>query len=263
MGAVADQDERKVAVVQGGTDGIGLSVAQRLLEDGYSVLICSRRQANVDAALKHLDSPCAHGIVAHAGASEDRARLAHAASGLRADGLVHALVCNVAASTFYGPVLETTEEHFSKMLNINLVSSFLTVQQFYKQQLLAPGSSIVFTSSIGAFQPLPGLGAYSVSKTALLGLCKVLASELSSSPTHVRVNCVAPGIIRTKFSSSLWKPFEKFGEDAATEMRLGASLGRLGLPGDVSGVVSFLVGEDSSYITGECIVCSGGMLSRL
>lgn len=263
MGSDICVEKRKVAVVQGGTAGIGLSAARRLIADGFSVLVCSRRQSNVDAALKSLDSPFAHGIAGHAGDADGRRCLADAASALRSDGLVHALVCNVAASTFYGPILDTSEEQFSKMLHINVLASFLTIQEFYRRKMLAPGCSIVLTASIGAFQALPGLGAYSVTKTALLGLCKVLAAELSLPPARIRVNCVAPGIIRTKFSSSLWKPFEHYGDEATTKMRLGDLLGRLGEPRDIAGVISFLVSEDSAYVTGECIVSSGGMLSRL
>jgi dehydrogenase/reductase SDR family member 4 len=174
---------------------------------------------------------------------------------------VHALICNAAASIAFGPLLSTTEEQFSKMLHTNLLSTFLTVREFSSRSSLARGSSVVFVTSLGAYTPLPSLGAYSVTKTALLGLTKALAVEMGAD--GVRVNAVAPGIIKTKFSERLWRSLDKDASGGAKQMPVQVPLGRLGVPGDISGVVSFLVGDDAKYITGETVVAAGGMPSRL
>jgi dehydrogenase/reductase SDR family member 4 len=186
---------------------------------------------------------------------------------------VHALVCNAAASTAFGPLLSTTEDQFVKMLHTNVVSAFLTVREFAGRGAFAHGASIVFVSSIGAYVPLPALGAYSVTKTALLALTRALAAEMGASEAscsngdiscgRVRVNAVAPGIIKTKFSERLWKPLEGEPDGGVEKMPFNVPLGRLGLPSDISGVVSFLVSDDAAYITGETVVASGGLYARL
>lgn len=266
MGAPASaQTEKKVVVVQGGTAGIGLATAARLLADGFAVVLSSRRKENVAAALAKLGHADAHGITGHAGVAGDRARLADAAAALRADACIHGLVLNAAASTSFGPLLDTTEASFEKMLHTNLLSGFLTLQEFARRRMLDAGGSVVFVSSIGAYSALPAIGAYSVTKTALLGLSRALAEELGERGEGlgaVRVNCVAPGIIRTRFSERMWRRDD--GRERSTrEMPISLPMQRLGTPEDIAGCISFLIGPDSSYVTGECLVAAGGMRSRL
>jgi dehydrogenase/reductase SDR family member 4 len=260
--------EKKVVVVQGGTSGIGLAAAARLLADGYRVLLSSRREANVASALAALAHPDASGLAGHAASAADRSALVGAATALRADGQVHGLVLSAAASTAFGPLLETGEAAFAKMLHVNVLAGFLTLREFEACGALDAGASVVFVSSIGAYAPLPALGAYSVTKTALLALSRALAVELGTRDApkrSVRVNCVAPGIIRTKFSERLWRPLEADGRGGATarDMQIEVPMQRLGTPEDVAGCISFLIRDDSGYVTGECIVPAGGMRSRL
>lgn len=266
MGAAAAAHiEKKVVVVQAGTAGIGLATAARLLADGFAVVISSRRKENVAAAQAKLDHPDAHGVVGHAGVADDRTRLAEVAASLRTDASIHGLVLNAAASTSFGPLLNTTEASFVKMLHTNLLSGFLTLQEFARRGMLNQGGSVVFVSSIGAYSALPAIGAYSVTKTALLGLSRALAEELGDRGEGlgaVRVNCVAPGIIRTRFSERMWRS-EDGRERNVREMPVGLALQRLGTPEDIAKCISFLIGPDSSYVTGECLVAAGGMRSRL
>jgi dehydrogenase/reductase SDR family member 4 len=288
---------KKVAVIQAGTSGIGLATARRLLTDGYFVVVSSRREANVARALASLkrNGVDVIGVVGHAGREEDRVKLADTATSLRADGAVHALVCNAATSITYGPLLETDAGAWAKMLDTNVSAAMLTVRALARRNAFASGAAaVVLVASIGGYAPLPGLGAYSVTKTALLGLCRALAEELAPA---VRVNCVAPGIIRTKFSETLWRAWDDDDDDGggggdatttsdapgdggdAVVRNIGAPttprrtaarkrpfqlpLDRLGTPEDVSGVVAFLLSDDAAYVTGETVVVAGGLRSRL
>lgn len=118
------------------------------------------------------------------------------------------------------------------------------------------GGSVIYVSSIGGYVPFEVLGAYSVSKTALLGLTKAMARECG--PKKVRVNCVAPGVIKTKFSEVIWS-----NPTLLDDMLKNIPLKRIGEPADCAGTVSFLCSDDAEYITGETVVISGGMVSRL
>lgn len=257
--------DKHVAVVTASTAGIGLATADALARAGYHVVISSRRKENVEQSVNELQQKygvdAISGVVCHVARAEDRTRLISHARSL--SGRVRALVLNAAASTVLGPVLNTTEADWDKMFDVNVKSTFLLVKEF--SPMLHAGSSIVIVSSIAAYNSLPGLGTYSVTKTALLGLTKVLANELGTR--GIRVNSVAPGIIKTKFSEILWrserspaKGTAKGGESAAF---FRIPLKRLGEVDDVSGVIAFLLSKDAAYITGETIVMAGGALSKL
>uniref|UniRef100_A0A673K3U8 Dehydrogenase/reductase SDR family member 4-like n=1 Tax=Sinocyclocheilus rhinocerous TaxID=307959 RepID=A0A673K3U8_9TELE len=118
------------------------------------------------------------------------------------------------------------------------------------------GGSVVIVSSVAGYQPMQGLGPYSVSKTALLGLTRALAPDLAHS--NIRINCVAPGIIKTRFSAALWE-----NESVLEEFLKQTSIKRLGQPEDIGGVIAFLCSDEASYITGETITVTGGMNCRL
>ena len=213
-------------------------------------------------ALTSIHGPDAvSGIPCHVGNKSDLAELhKHALS----KGTVTALILNAAVSTAYGPLLETSDDAWDKIFDINLRAAFHTVQLFAPS--LPRDSSIVFVTSIAAYTALPGLGAYSISKTALLGMCKVLSVELARK--GIRVNAVAPGLIKTKFSEGLWKGSNSIG--AAAESGQGPlaklfyiPMKRLGTPEDIGPVVSFLCSDGARYITGETLVVAGGAKSKL
>ncbi|XP_048654749.1 dehydrogenase/reductase SDR family member 4-like isoform X5 [Marmota marmota marmota] len=172
---------------------------------------------------------------------------------LQGEGLsVTGTVCHVGKA-------EDRERLVAMVLDVNVKATALmtkaVVPEMEKRGYHKSGS-VVIVASIGAFTPFPGLGPYNVSKTALLGLTKNLALELA--PKNIRVNCLAPGLIRTNFSSVLWKDKER--EDRMKEFM---HIRRLGKPEDCAGIVSFLCSEDASYITGETVVVGGGTPSRL
>ncbi|KAL8177190.1 UNVERIFIED_CONTAM: Dehydrogenase reductase SDR member 4 [Gekko kuhli] len=206
-GTLAD----KVALVTASTEGIGFAIARRLGQDGAHVVLSSRKQANVDRAVAELqkESLSVSGLVCHVGKAEDRQHLIDVA--LERHGGIDVLVSNAAVNPFFGSTLDATEDVWDKILDINVKATALLVKLVVPHMAKRGGGSIVIVSSIAAYSPFPGLGPYNVSKTALLGLTRTLAPELA--PSNIRINALAPGLIRTKFSSALW-------QDKATENKL-------------------------------------------
>ncbi|XP_023330003.1 dehydrogenase/reductase SDR family member 4 [Eurytemora carolleeae] len=193
--------EGKVAVVTASTDGIGFAIAKKLATDGAQVVISSRKEKNVLNAVEELKSAGLDviGTVCHVGKEEDRRKLLSLA--VEKFGGLDILVSNAAVNPFFGHILDCPEETWDKIFEINVKTAFLLFRDCVPLMKARGGGSAVFISSIGGYQPIPFLGPYSVSKTALLGLTKALATE--TAPDNIRVNCVAPGIIKTKFASAL------------------------------------------------------------
>uniref|UniRef100_A0A670K6J7 Dehydrogenase/reductase 4 n=1 Tax=Podarcis muralis TaxID=64176 RepID=A0A670K6J7_PODMU len=175
---------------------------------------------------------------------------------LERHGGIDILVSNAAVNPFFGSTLDATEEVWDKIFDINVKAAALLIKLVVPHMEKRGGGSIVIVSSIAAYSPFPGLGPYNVSKTALLGLTHTLASELG--PRNIRINTLAPGLIRTKFSSALWQD-KTTGDKLMETMRIR----RMGEPTDCSGIVSFLCSPDADYITGETVVVAGGAPSRL
>lgn len=246
----------KVALVTASTDGIGLAIARRLAEDGAHVVISSRKQQNVDRTLATLQGEglSVTGIVCHVGKAEDREQLVTTAVNLH--GGIDILVSNAAVNPFFGNFMNASEDIWDKVLKINVTATAMMIKAVVPEMEKRGGGSVVIVSSIGGFFPSLNLSPYSVSKTALLGLTKALASELASK--NIRVNCLAPGLIKTNFSSVLWK--DKSNEEMIKE---AMKIRRVGKPEECAGIVSFLCSEDASYINGETVVVGGGTPSRL
>uniref|UniRef100_A0A1A8BU54 Dehydrogenase/reductase (SDR family) member 4 n=1 Tax=Nothobranchius kadleci TaxID=1051664 RepID=A0A1A8BU54_NOTKA len=246
----------KVAIVTASTDGIGLATAQALGKRGAHVVVSSRRQANVDKAVALLQSQSIKvtGTTCNVGSGEDREKLVQMT--LDQCGGIDILVSNAAVNPFFGNIMDSTEDVWDKILSVNVKSSFLMTKLVVPHMEKRGGGNVIFVSSVGAYQPMQALGPYCVSKTALLGLTRALAPELAQS--NIRVNCVAPGVIKTRFSSALWK-----NEDVVEELKKQLSIKRLGEPEEIGGVIAFLCSEEASYITGETITVTGGMGCRL
>ncbi|CAH0547190.1 unnamed protein product [Brassicogethes aeneus] len=244
----------KVAIVTASTEGIGFAIAQRLAQEGAKVLISSRKQANVDKAVKSLANKGLNvkGLVCHVSKSDHRNQLFQEAQKL---GGLDILVSNAAVNPEVGGVLDATEESWEKIFDVNVKASFLLAKESLPLLRQSKAGRIIFVSSISGFQPFNLLGAYSVSKTALLGLSKAAALQLASE--NITVNCIAPGVIKTKFSSTLTT-------GPAEEIALSQiPLNRFGVPDNISGIAAMLASDDGAYITGESIIAAGGMPSRL
>ncbi|KPP67190.1 dehydrogenase/reductase SDR family member 1-like, partial [Scleropages formosus] len=246
----------KIAIVTASTDGIGLAAARALGQRGAHVVVSSRRKENVDKAVSLLQAENIQvtGTTCNVGKREDRERLVNMT--VEHCGGVDILVSNAAVNPFFGNIMESTEEVWDKILDVNVKSAFLLTKLVVPQMEKKGGGSIVFISSVAGYQPMQGLGPYSVSKTALLGLTRALAPELGHS--NIRVNCVAPGIIKTRFSSALWE-----NEGIMEEFNRQMAIKRIGQPDEVGRVIAFLCSDDASYLTGETITVAGGMGTRL
>ncbi|KAM8948842.1 dehydrogenase/reductase SDR family member 4 isoform 2-T2 [Lycaon pictus] len=246
----------KVALVTASTDGIGFAIARRLARDGAHVVVSSRKQHNVDRAVAALQGEglSVTGTVCHVGKAEDRERLVATAVNLH--GGIDILISNAAVNPFFGNLMDVTEEVWDKILDINVKATALMTKAVVPEMEKRGGGSVVIVASIGAYLPFPGLGPYNVSKTALLGLTKNLARELDQR--NIRVNCLAPGLIKTSFSKVLW--MDKAREESIKKVM---QIRRMGKPDDCAGIVSFLCSEDASYITGETVVVGGGTPSHL
>ncbi|XP_071450942.1 dehydrogenase/reductase SDR family member 4 [Hetaerina americana] len=246
----------KVAVVTASTDGIGFAIAKRLADEGASVVVSSRKEKNVQDAVRKLSQEglSVDGVVCHVSKSEDREKLFKRA--IEKFGGIDILISNAAVNPTTGPVLEIEESSWDKIFDVNVKAAYLLSKEALPYLRKRGGGSIIYVSSIAGFQPFNLLGAYSVSKTALLGLTKAASQDLA--PENIRVNCIAPGIVKTKFSGALHESEE------AQEIALrNIPMNRLALPHEMGGVAAFLCSEDASYVTGETIVVSGGMPSRL
>ncbi|XP_072481293.1 dehydrogenase/reductase SDR family member 2, mitochondrial-like [Notamacropus eugenii] len=254
----------KVALITGSTDGIGFAIAQRLARDGAHVIVSSRKQENVDRAVEKLQGEglSASGTVCHVGKEEDCKKLVSMAS--EKHGFINFLICAAGVNPLAWSTLGASEDIWDKVMDINVKAParlvklalpyMVTLEEKQKPDIWAKPdprvSGVVFVSSAVAYAPVTPLGPYNVSKTALLGLTKTLALELA--PKGIRVNCLAPGLIKTNFSEVIWKD-----KNFLQDMMKRCGFTRVGLPEECAGVVSFLCSPDSSYITGETIVASG------
>ncbi|MEE6504588.1 hypothetical protein FKM82_005255 [Ascaphus truei] len=249
--------DQQVALVIGSTHGIGLSIARRLAQDGATVLLNSRKQENVDRAVRELTEEGLNvsGTKCHVGKAEDREKLVETA--LQRYGKINILICNAAVNPNVGPLLETTEEIWDKVFGVNVVSHFLMVKLVVPHIQKEGGGSIIICSSLGGYRPHKLFGPYCVSKTAQLGLTKVLAMALQ--PMNIRVNGLAFGVINTSFSDVLNNTPE-MKKETITHFNIKS---RFGEPEECGGIASFLCSPDASYINGENIVVSGGSHGRL
>ncbi|XP_066585081.1 dehydrogenase/reductase SDR family member 4 isoform X2 [Prorops nasuta] len=219
-------------------------------------MISSRKESNVKKAVNLLTAEGLNvsGTVCHVGKGDDRKRLFEETKSKF--GGIDILVSNAAANPTVGSLLNCSEEAWDKIFDINVKSTFLLIKECHPFLLNSQSPSIIIVGSITGFQPINLLSAYSISKTALLGLCKTAAEDLACD--GIRVNCIAPGIIKTKFSKPLYET-ESAHEIAVSKIPMG----RLGMPEEIASLATFLASDDASYITGENIVAAGGMQSRL
>lgn len=243
----------KVAIVTGSSRGIGKASAMALADHGAKVVISSRRQEACDAVAAEIDA--AHGAgsaLALAASISDKAALEHLVGETRrVFGRIDVLVCNAASNPYYGPLAGISDEQFRKILDNNILSNHWLIQLVAPEMRARREGSIIIVSSIGGLRGSPVIGAYNVSKAADFQLARNYAVEYG--PDNVRVNCIAPGLIRTDFARALW-------EDPEVERRStgGTPLRRIGEPEEIAGAVVFLASPASAFMTGQAIVIDGG-----
>jgi len=238
----------KTAIVTGASRGIGLSIAERLVADGARVVITARKKDALDDAVVSLGGP--DRALAVAGRADD---LEHQAETVRLAlqrfGSVDLLVNNTGINPSYGPMVELDLDTARKIFEVNCLAALSWVQQVHRAWMGAHGGSIVNLSSVAGTKPAPGIGFYGASKAMLTHLTQELAVELG--PT-IRVNAVAPAVVKTRFATALYEGKE---EDVAAAYPLK----RLGVPEDISALVTFLLSPEASWITGQLVIADGGL----
>ena len=243
-----------VAIVTGSSRGIGLASAYELAEHGAKVVISSRKQDACDAVAANLNAKYGEGTaIAIAANISDKAGLQHLVDETRTHfGRIDILVCNAASNPYYGPQAGIADDQFRKILDNNIVSNHWLIQMVAPEMLERRSGSIIIISSIGGLRGSPVIGAYCISKAADMQLARNLAVEFG--PSNVRVNCIAPGLIKTDFARALWEDPQRI-EAANTSVPLR----RIGEPEEIAGAVVFLASSASNFMTGQTMVIDGGV----
>ncbi|MGK6319982.1 SDR family oxidoreductase [Sphingomonas sp. DT-204] len=244
----------KVAIVTGSSRGIGRASAEALAAHGAKVVISSRKQDACDPVAAAIDAEHGAGTaIAVAASISDKVALQTLVDRTRqAFGRIDVLVCNAASNPYYGPLAGIADEQFRKILDNNILSNHWLIQMVAPEMRERRDGSIVIVSSIGGLRGSPAIGAYNVSKAADFQLARNYAVEYG--PDNVRVNCIAPGLIKTDFARALWDTPEA--EKRSSEQ---TPLRRLGEPEDIAGAVVYLASPASRYMTGQAVVVDGGV----
>jgi NAD(P)-dependent dehydrogenase (short-subunit alcohol dehydrogenase family) len=238
----------RVALVTGGTRGIGFGIAEELVARGARVAITARKPDELTEAVSRLDPDGAGAAIGVRGSADDAGHQAEAADRCVAElGGLDILVNNAGVNPQFGPLIAADLGAVRKTLEVNVVSALAWLQQAWRVWMQEHGGAVLNISSVGGVRVGPGLGAYNVSKAALIHLTKQLAIELGPS---VRVNAIAPAVIRTHFARLLWEGREEAAE--AYPMK------RFGELTDTAKLAAFLLGPDATWITGETVVIDGG-----
>ncbi len=237
----------KVALVTGASKGIGKAIAQSYADAGASVLLSSRKQEALDAAAAEIGGDV-DVMVANAGDPEQAA--AAVARCVERFGAVDILVNNAATNPYFGNTMDIDLTRYDKTFEVNLRGALVWTQEAWRRSMQERGGSVINIASVGGYLYEPGIGIYNTTKAALIHLTKTVAAELA--PT-VRVNAIAPGLVKTDMARALWEPAE---ERIAATMPLG----RLGDPVDIANAALFLASDMASWITGHTLVIDGGAL---
>ena len=237
----------RVAIVTGASRGIGLAVAQRLVDEGARVVVTARKQDALDQAVDRLGGPSK--ALAVAGHADDAAhQLETLERAAAAFGRVDVLVNNTGINPVVGPVLDTDLDAARKILGVNVLGVIGWTRQF-RDQAGSHAGAVVNVASVAGVRPAADIGMYGVSKSAVIGLTAQLAKENSPS---IRVNAVAPAVVRTRFAGPLF-------EGREDRVTADYPLGRLGEPEDIASAVAFLASDDAAWITGQTLVVDGGL----
>jgi NAD(P)-dependent dehydrogenase (short-subunit alcohol dehydrogenase family) len=242
----------KVAVITGSSRGIGRSSAELLAKLGAKVVISSRKAdacAEVASGIKKAGGD-AHVIPCNISRREEVEALISGTT--KHYGRIDILVCNAAVNPYYGPLLDIKDEAFDKIMNSNVKSNIWLCALAIPPMAERGSGSVVIVSSIGGLRGSTVIGAYGISKAADFALCRSLAGEWG--PRGVRVNCVAPGLVKTDFAKALWEDEERLKRRCAT-----TPLRRIGEPDEIAGAVAYLGSDASSFMTGQTIVVDGGV----
>jgi len=244
----------QVAVITGSSRGIGRAIAERMAEHGARVVISSRKAGPCEEVAAAINA--AHGAgraIAVPANISSKAELQHLVDEtMRQFGRIDTLVCNAASNPYYGPQAGISDDQFRKILDNNIIANHWLIGMTVPQMIERKAGSIIIVSSIGGLRGSDIIGAYCISKAADMQLARNLAHEYG--PHNVRVNCIAPGLIRTDFARALWEDEKQLARRNAT-----TPLRRIGEPDEIAGAAVFLASKAGSFMTGQSLVIDGGV----
>ncbi|SEP85755.1 SDR family oxidoreductase [Thalassovita taeanensis] len=243
----------KVAIITGSSRGIGLAIAEQMAKAGAKVVISSRKADSCAAAVEKINSDIDEDrAIAIPANISDKASLENlVARTVQKWGRVDILVCNAASNPYFGPMSGINDDQFRKILENNVIANHWLVQMVAPYMIKAKDGAIIIVSSIGGLAGSPVIGAYNISKAADMQLARNLAVEFGGS--NIRVNCIAPGLIKTAFAKALWddpKSYQTYVEKTP--------LARIGQPDEIAGAAVFLAAKAGAFVTGQTIVVDGG-----
>src|SRR5712672_2564522 len=244
--------ENKVAIVTGSSRGIGRSIAEHCALLGAKVVVSSRKAEACEEAAAGIKAKGGEATVIPCNISRKPEVEALIAGTIKQYGGIDILVCNAAVNPYYGPLGGISDEQFDKIMASNIKSNLWLCNLAIPNMVARGGGSVIIVSSIGGIRGSEVLGAYGISKAADFSLARSLACEWG--PKNVRVNCVAPGLVKTDFARALWEDPERLKRTVST-----APLRRIGEPHEIGGVVAFLASKASTFMTGTVVVADGGV----
>ncbi|WP_194953234.1 SDR family NAD(P)-dependent oxidoreductase [Sphingopyxis solisilvae] len=243
----------QVALITGSSRGIGKATAEAMAEQGAKVVISSRKKDACDATATEINARFGDGtaiaVAANISSKDDLQNLVDETRA--AFGKITTLVCNAASNPYYGPGLGISDDQFRKIMDNNILSNHWLISMVAPEMLERGEGSIIIISSVGGLKGSPVIGAYGISKAADMQVARNFAVEFGAQ--GVRVNCIAPGLVRTDMARALWENPETL--KRATAM---ACLRRIGEPPEIAGAAVFLASRAGAFTTGQTIVCDGG-----
>jgi NAD(P)-dependent dehydrogenase (short-subunit alcohol dehydrogenase family) len=243
----------KVAIITGSSRGIGKAIAERMAEHGAKVVISSRKAGPCEEVAAALNAQHGAGtaiaVPANIASKEELQTLVDETR--KAFGKVDICVCNAASNPYYGPMEGISDDQFRKILDNNIISNHWLIGMVAPEMRARKDGSIIIVSSIGGLRGNAIIGAYNISKAADFQLARNLAHEFG--PDNVRVNCIAPGLIRTDFARALWENPETLERSTRT-----VPLRRIGEPDELAGAAVYLASKAGSFMTGQALVVDGG-----
>ena len=241
----------RVAIVTGASRGLGSAIAEGLVEHGARVVLSSRKQEDLDQEAGRINARWgdrAVAVAAHAGREVDLQNLVEQT--MVRFGRIDILVNNAGTNPYFGSTLEAPSTAWDKTFEVNLRGYFLLTKLVYRTWMAEHGGAVLNIASSGGLRPSLGLGVYDVTKAGVVMLTRQLAREIGGT---VRVNCIAPGLFKTRFAEALW------GNPEILDRVLASNpMGRIGDPPEVAGAAVFLVSDAASYVNGQVLVIDGG-----
>ncbi len=242
--------EGKVAIVTGGSRGIGESIARTFAANGAKVVVASRKIEGVKGVADSIGE-AAHAVAAHTGREEDCVALVRAA--IERFGKVDVLVNNAATNPYFGPMLDVDVGAWDKTFEVNTKGYFWMTREVARHlRERDAGGSIINVASVAGLLAAPAQGVYAMTKAAVISMTKTLAYELAGN--KIRVNAIAPGFIDTKFAAAVLK-----NDTLLDEVLRMTPMKRYGQPDEIAGAALYLASDSASYLTGQAIVIDGGM----